>query len=372
MSDTPPEDRSVPPHSGRTSGPEFARALLEAQKKATSVPATEKHYDNYRFAGIRTIKEHLRPVLNEQGLTLELVNTEFRDQLELETSGGGLQWMTDIYCTYRVTHAETGQYREFRVLGRRTNDKDKGVRHAISSATAAFWLELLQVHTEQDDTGQDPSPSQRRRGRQPKRRRSGPPSGAPGSQGHRKEGDDWIDNATGEIVESCDKCRRPKIHCTCEDESEPEASSQEDPRADEAREAADAGAKARRVLSETKASYRSFLGKRTEDWQEEALVRANKETPSDLARWKLEHYQAVIALFKKHGAPVVLSRAAEEMARREPAATDSIEALRANVEGMGAQLEQRAEVAIQSGWQYAVDELLNIVAVQATLEDEGE
>lgn len=129
-------------------------ALWSAQQEAPNVEPTRKHYDGYMYASNADVKDVLVPILHRHGLIFELAHVDtIMDEKELATSSGGVQWMTDALCTFRLSHVDSGQQQEYRILGRRTNDKDKGLQHAISSAEKTLLLRLLQVAEEKDEEG---------------------------------------------------------------------------------------------------------------------------------------------------------------------------------------------------------------------------
>ena len=106
------------------------------------------------------------PLLLDEHLVLELVGTDQLRDLELETARGGLQWMTTIEVIFRLTHAPTGHSEVYRVPGRRTNDKDKGVQHAISSAGKTLLIRLLATWESSEAPATPPQQSTGSRGRQ--------------------------------------------------------------------------------------------------------------------------------------------------------------------------------------------------------------
>lgn len=121
----------------------YFSALLEAQKEAPAIPSTDKHYDGYMYASGATVKRFLVPILKKHGLTVELVAMGDVEDLELPTASKKVQFMTTLEAVFRVTHAASGHSEVYRAKGRRTNDKDKGIQHAVSSAEKTFLLRLL-------------------------------------------------------------------------------------------------------------------------------------------------------------------------------------------------------------------------------------
>lgn len=367
-----------------TWGPEFAQALLEAQRAAKRVPADGTHYDNYPYSSIHIITEELRKVLLEHELTVDLVDSKIVDETELETKGGGSMWMTDVRATFQVTHAATGQYRLYRIVGRRSNDKDKSVMQATSSAFTTFLPRLLNVTTAEVDQN-NPLPeatgSRGRRsggGKRQRRQQQAPPPRQDAGPSYKKEGDSWVNSKTGEVYPMCSKCRGAHVdgHCLrpdCDGDpvypDAPAPSSAGSSTSNEGEKAATAKAdRDRKVLLEHKAEYRRAIGK-VESWQEEAVWLATSEVPTDFAEWTTEHYRYILALFKRHGAPVVVSRAVEHMAKQEPADPDQVEILRERAKDCRPIIFQRAEMAAQTGWSRAVAEALNLVADEELRDD---
>lgn len=309
-------------------------------------------------------------------------------------------WMTDVVCTYQLTHAPSGEYRLFRVAGRRSNDKDKSIKQAISSAFTTFLPELLNVQAGEVDENHPPAAKGARGSRgEPKganRNRQEPtgaqgnrqePRGQPvkaggavGSKGFAKNlepAGGWVCQATGEIVPPCSACRGPVVEGKCirpdckGEASYPAAGST--PSNEGAKHATtpqddrQAVAKKALQLAEEKARYQSLLrggegARPIEPWLETALIRALDEVPNDFATWKLEHYQKVIQLFQNKGAAVVLSAAVAKMARLEPLDRELADAMLERAQALSAGLFLRAQTAVASGWKHAVDEILDVVA----------
>lgn len=222
----------------------YATALHRAQSNAPEVYASSKHYDGYPYASLKDVQRKLLPVLLDHGLLVHPPEILSFTDLEQETRGGGVQYMTTLELLFRVTHVESGWVQTYRHIGRRTNDKDKGIQHARSSAMKAFLLDLLQTNEsirpvgrgkgsespldeERDRDGDDPegrapeavtgSRPTRRQGQEP----SPPQQNAatrriPEARGvaFRKVGDDehpWVLASTGEHLPGCPACKNPML-----------------------------------------------------------------------------------------------------------------------------------------------------------------
>lgn len=201
----PPEEPS--PKLGPGRHPTFAHALLAAQADAPNLARRRKHYDGYMYASAADVKDVLLPILREHGLVAEMAHADsIMDEKELETRQGGLQWMTDLLVTFRVHHVGTGQTQEYRILARRSNDKDKGIQHAMSSAEKSFYLRLLGVSEEDDEEGPDhrvdQSTGSRRKKKSGKRRPRREPPNAPPPQPRQQNGNPAppADTATDEEI----------------------------------------------------------------------------------------------------------------------------------------------------------------------------
>ena len=100
--------------------------------------------------------------------------------------------MTSLECVFRIVHAGTGYTQTYRIRGRRTNDSDKGVSQAISSASKSFFQYVCQVREDEDPDAlwaEDPATGQTttRAGRGPKRSQVPTPAEAPPEKLHIKE-----------------------------------------------------------------------------------------------------------------------------------------------------------------------------------------
>lgn len=123
-------------------------ALWEAQAQAPRVIRADEKFEgpgHWMFASQMTYQRVLVPILLDNHLVMELADVGPVEDLELETKSGGLQWMSTLECTFRVVHVPSGFAQIYRIRGRRVNDTDKGVQHAITSATKTFLQRLLNV-----------------------------------------------------------------------------------------------------------------------------------------------------------------------------------------------------------------------------------
>lgn len=147
----------------------FYTALAAAQEAAPNIEPTRVHYDGYPYASASDVRDLYGPILREHGLVYELAGTSDRvvDELEQETRNKGLQYRTDVLTIWRVVHAPTGFQQVYRVLGRRTNEKDKGVQHAITSAEKVFVLRLMNASEEKDEEGPNNRVEKAERSRRP-------------------------------------------------------------------------------------------------------------------------------------------------------------------------------------------------------------
>lgn len=138
----------------------FYNALWGAQMDAPRIIKAEETFQGpgkWKYASAQTYMRLLVPVLLDWGLVFTLDAVGPAEDLELTTERGGIQWMTSLECIFRLTHADTGHSEVYRIRGRRTNDTDKGISHAISSATKTWFQRVLQVA---DDEAAPPNPVQ--------------------------------------------------------------------------------------------------------------------------------------------------------------------------------------------------------------------
>lgn len=156
----------------------FYTALHEAQQDAPNIEPTRQHFDGYPYASASDVMDVLGPILLKHGLVFELASTELVDEIEQQTARGGAQWRTDVSATFRLTHAPSGHSELYRVNGRRTNDKDKGVQHAITSAQKMLILKLLNSAEEKSEEGAGKGGAQATRASSAQRR---PEQRAPGA-----------------------------------------------------------------------------------------------------------------------------------------------------------------------------------------------
>lgn len=138
----------------------FYEALWGAQMDAPRVIKADETFQGpggWKYAGELTYMRILVPVLLDWGLVYEIADVGPPDDLELPTIKGGVQWMTTVEVAFRLTHVHSGFSQVYRIRGRRTNDADKGVSQAISSAAKTFLRRILNVN---DMEGAPPNPVQ--------------------------------------------------------------------------------------------------------------------------------------------------------------------------------------------------------------------
>lgn len=164
----------------------FYEALWGAQMDAPRVIKADETFQGpgaWKYAGELTYMRILVPILLDWGLIYEIADVGLPDDLELPTQAGNVQWMTTVEVAFRLTHAPTGYSQVYRIRGRRTNDADKGVSQAISSAAKTFLRRILNVNDMEEAPPNPVQESQRSRQpkhggqapRRPQRQPQGPP-----------------------------------------------------------------------------------------------------------------------------------------------------------------------------------------------------
>lgn len=157
------EEEVDPDAQGRLA---FYEALWGAQMDAPRVIKADDTFQGpgkWKYAREMTYMRILVPILLDWALVYEIADVGPPDDLELETKAGAAQWMTTVEVAFRLTHAPSGYSQVYRIRGRRTNDTDKGVSHAIASAGKSFLQRILNVFDDEDAEANPVQESQRSR-----------------------------------------------------------------------------------------------------------------------------------------------------------------------------------------------------------------
>lgn len=364
----------------------FARAVHALQAKRLRAAPDEKHYDGYQYVSGQSVRKVVLAAAAEVGLTIELVDTEVVEEKELETNRGKLQWMTDVRCVFEVTEVRGGWSRRYTVLGRRTNDSDKGVMHSIAQAEKVFLSRLAMIGEAEDPDASNPDESarntgnsrreqQRGRGKSAPRRHpnappelepdeSPPPAAAPKKKKRfeRHGENEWHDTETNEIVPQCPcDVRAPVVAGACQhpncDWVDPRQKAPKPPK----RNGDKAGDHANK-LAEEKNAYARLVGN-VEPWQEDALALVHPDLPNEHAEWGFDHYRMATQVMRKEGAITLLTRAVEEAAKKQPVQDAEVTLLRelASKAGLGFAQQSQVETAIASRWAKAVADTIRWV-----------
>lgn len=359
----------------------FAMAIHALQSKRVTSGPTATHYDGYRYVSGKDVRLAVMEAAAAVGLAVELVEARVQEERELETRKGNLQWMTDVTCTFEVTEVRGGHSKRYEIVGRRTNDSDKGVMHAIAQAEKIFLSRLAMIHE-----GEDPEADkveQSSRSTRP-RREGGQTSGRNGRGSGKKpkrfrpDPEGWLDTHTGAVLPSCPcDVGAPMLAGVCQhpncDHRAPNPGSVTEPTTESPPEKEENDPKAERkkesyadLVSRTKKEYAQAVGN-VEPWEEDALAFVHPDLPDDITEWIPAHYQLARGLMRKEGAVTLLARAVKEAANRQPAQADEIALLRELSEKarLGFKEQSQVETAIQSGWAHAVAETLRWVGPRA-------
>lgn len=318
--EAPEEDRPFP-----LEHPNLATALLHAQVDAPNVAALRQHYDGYPYASYSDCKDTLLPILRRHGLVFTFAGTaeEVSQEVELGTSRGGVQWMTDVAAHWVLLHVHSGEQMKVTTLGRRTNDKDKGIQHAISSSGKKALLELLGVDTVKDEEGPDEAPQVT--------------SEARGYRGRRERGS---------------KSARRKPRRTAAPPGAP-------PPKDTGKPPKEAEATPEERISFCQARVREYMNRhRFKSYHLEALAEVDKKLREKIEVWNAEEWEHCHEIAKSR--PQRFDQAVAVMGEKEPTDQERLDHLSRLLDGPGgAKLDQPDGIVLRSAadakWHDAVE-----------------
>ena len=128
------------------------KKLLEVQKKVIGLGKDKKSF-GYDYVTGSKVLEHIKPILNEQGILLkqEVVSVE-KERIDYRAkSGEKSEMLYSVYQKFTWIDADTGEKDENTFFSSGMNDWEKGLGSALTYAERYFLLKYFHIATDEDD-----------------------------------------------------------------------------------------------------------------------------------------------------------------------------------------------------------------------------
>jgi len=128
------------------------KKLLEVQKKVIGLGKDKKSF-GYDYVTGSKVLEHIKPILNSQGLILkqEIIAVE-RERIEYKAkSGEKSEMLYNVWQKFTWIDTDTGEKDENTFFSSGMNDWEKGLGSALTYAERYFLLKYFHIATDEDD-----------------------------------------------------------------------------------------------------------------------------------------------------------------------------------------------------------------------------
>ena len=104
----------------------------------------------YAYARESDVKDKIRPILNENGLSFSMELIENKEGEKFQTRGGGWMVRTDVKMLFTIIDTETGYFEEFTQDGTAMDTGDKGIYKAYSNTIKYALMNYFLIPTGDD------------------------------------------------------------------------------------------------------------------------------------------------------------------------------------------------------------------------------